>query len=177
MATPIAGNDAETKNRTLEAITHTFDMLKRFVAEYYQLKDDYYQLRDERNDFEKRVSQLVDENEALSAEGKRINGERERCLHALSTCARQIDAIGTRSAELAKTVRAQAHNAYPAKTSERNSAPPSRLEQRSQPDVLGFLKGSPEERGSLESRGAWEARKAAPEESEPRTPSPDLSHR
>jgi hypothetical protein len=167
----------EAKSRAIESVARTFETLKRLIADYDELKD-------ERDKFENQVVSLVNENDALREQVKRIDQERNRCVQALLACASQIDVIGGRCAEVVKNVKTQASSSDSAMAALRKGNLQDRPGQRSELDTPKFSKESPDDFrwGAARPRTASEAgnsysepRKRTVEEPELKKSSPDTS--
>lgn len=165
----------EAKRRALESVARTFETLKRLIADYDVLKD-------ERDRFETKIVSLVNENEALREQIKRIDQERDRCVQALLACASQIDVVGERCAEVVGNARAQVANTDSAMAALRKGNTQGKFGQGHEPDGSKISKDPPEELrwGSPRPRivsetgnGLAEAKKRAPDEPDTKKPSSD----
>lgn len=135
--------DSEAKRQTtshaaLESVTRAFETLKLLIV-------DYDGLTNEKNDLERQVGRLNNERDSLREEIKRLDEERQRYASTLSTFASQIDAMGSRSVELAKSVMAHAKAPESGESSERRSASQFRLAEKLDLDTPKFLKNSRDE--------------------------------
>ena len=138
------GSDSERSHeeawqRELESIAHTFNTMKRLLAENVQL-------RRERDSFERQAAVALDENEMLRKQIKHVKGERDHLSRTFSILSAQLDSIGASFINAVKMSRVHAYGERPAASAERRPMPAGEQAQPpAEPSIPRFLTQSPEE--------------------------------
>jgi hypothetical protein len=134
----------DERRRALESLAGAFNALKRLIAEHDRLKG-------ERDVFESKIADALDENETLRNQIKHVKGQRDHLSNAISSLTAQMDTLASRFIEAVKMARLQAYGERPAAPTEpRPVVGWDQARQPLEPSIPGFLRESPEEfHGSL----------------------------